>query len=165
MLKVLVLFAIAAGSVGGSRAQEPPVVASLIGDWSGSGTVTGRSAVVTMVWSREPGAAFLHLRLRNAMAASASRPAEVFEARGYYVVRPGAPATGTWVDSRGVIFPLSFSVTADSLTADWGAEGTERGRTVYRVRDGGILEVIDSVRGADGQYKEFGRTVLEKKPR
>ena len=165
MLRVLALLVVVMASAGASRAQEAAVVAALIGEWSGSGAVTGRSAAVTMVWSREPGAAFLHLRFRNTMAASSSRPAEVFEARGYYVVRPGAPSTGTWVDSRGVIFPLTFAATADTLTADWGAGNTERGRTVYRVRDGGILEVIDYVRGADGQYKEFGRTLLEKKPR
>lgn len=165
MLRVLALFMFAIAATGAPRAQEPPVVAALIGEWSGSGTVTGRSATVTMVWSREPGAAFLHLRFRNAMAASTSRPAEVFEARGYYVVRPGAPSTGTWVDSRGVIFPLTFAATADTFTTDWGADNTERGRTTYRVRAGGILEVIDYVRGADGEYKEFGRTVLEQKPR
>ena len=145
--------------------QEPAVVGTLVGEWSGRGTVTGRASSITMTWSREPGAAFLHLRFRNAMAASASRPEEVFEGRGYYLVRARAPAMGTWIDSRGAIFPVTFTATAETLTSDWGGEGTERGRTVYRVRDGGVLEVIDFVRGADGQYKEFGRTVLERRPR
>ena len=145
--------------------QEAGVIAALVGEWSGSGTVTGRASSVTMIWSREPGASFLHLRFRNVMAASSARPAEVFEARGYYGVRPGAPAAGTWIDSRGVIFPVTFTATADTLTSDWGSEGTERGRTTYRVREAGILEVTDFVRSADGQYKEFGRVVLERKPR
>jgi hypothetical protein len=95
------------------------------------------------------------------MAASASRPAEVFEGHGYYRVT-SAPAggSGTWIDSRGLIMPVRVTISDDSFTSDWGGEGTEAGRTVYRLTGAHALEVVDFVRGADGAYKEFGRSQL-----
>ena len=67
------------------------------------------------------------------------RPAEVFEGHGYYRLASASATegTGTWIDSRGVIFPVTVTVTADALTSDWGNPSTERGRTVYRLADTG----------------------------
>jgi ribosomal protein S16 len=147
----------------GPASGEPAIVARLLGTWRGAGIVTGRASEMTMTWERAVGGAFLHLRFRNAMAASATRPAEVFEARGYYrvVAASGTTAgTGTWIDSRGLILPVRVTVESDALTSDWGGSGTETGRTVYRLTSATTLEVVDSVRTATGEYREFGRTTL-----
>jgi hypothetical protein len=69
---------------------------------------------------------------------------------------------GTWIDSRGVVLPVVVTVGGDSLTSDWGDDRTEMGRTVYRLVDAGTLEVVDAVRQPDGQYREFGRSVLKR---
>ncbi len=44
----------------------------------------------------------------------------------------------------------------------WGSAETERGRTVYRLRDDGRLEVVDSVMTGDGGAREFARHVLSR---
>jgi hypothetical protein len=142
----------------------PAVVTGLLGEWRGTGVVTGRASDLTMTWSREVGGAFVHLRFRNAMAAGGGRPAEVFEGRGYYRVTTSAAttSTGTWIDSRGLILPVAVTIAADSFTSDWGAAGTEQGRTVYRLIGAGELEVTDFVRAADGPYRVFGRSHLRR---
>jgi hypothetical protein len=153
------------GVAGSQTPTLPPVVNALIGDWRGTGTVTGRAADITMQWSLDLGGAFVHLRFRNVMAADADRPAQLFEGRGYYRIAGGAAATagtGTWIDSRGVIFPVAVTISADGVQSDWGSETTERGRTVYRVTPQGALEVTDFVRAADGTYREFGRSELRR---
>ncbi len=159
----LVLF----GSIGHAQragGEHPIVLTRLIGDWQGNGTVTGRASAVTMTWSTDLEGTFVHLRFRNAMAPGAGRPAEAFEGRGYYrVTGTGGTGVGTWIDSRGVILPLSVAVTPDSLTTEWGQESTERGRTVYRLSAADTVEILDFVRGPDGQFREFGRTTLTRR--
>lgn len=153
-------------AVSATQTPLPPAMAGLLGDWRGTGVVTGRASEMTMTWSRDVGDAFVHLRFRNAMAQDGGRPAQVFEARGYYRAASAiaVDGKGTWVDSRGVIFPIAFTLTADTLTSDWGDASTERGRTVYRLTPSGTLEVIDFVRLPDGQYREFGRSELRRSP-
>jgi hypothetical protein len=149
------------------REQPPSIVQRLLGDWRGTGTVTGRASEITLQWTLDLGGSFVHLRFRNAMAADATRPAQVFEGRGYYRLPGGAGATsgtGTWIDSRGLILPVSVTISADAFQSDWGAENTERGRTIYRLTGDGALEVTDFVRAADDTYREFGRSVLRRVP-
>jgi hypothetical protein len=163
MTRAICLFALLLRPV----AQAAPVPDALLGEWRGTGTVTGRASAVSMRWTRETGGAFLHLQFRNDMAASATRGAEVFEGRGYYRTTAGPTSgSGVWLDSRGMIFPVSFTLSADTLTSDWGSEATaERGRTTYRLVDRDTLEVVDFVRTAGGEYREFGRTRLTRAAR
>jgi hypothetical protein len=144
------------------QAARPAVVDRLMGEWHGAGTVLGRSASITMVWELAVGDAFVRLRFRNEMAAGAAEAAAVLEAHGYYRFGRGPMNNrGTWIDSRGVVLPVVITIGADALTSDWGDERSEVGRTVYRLIDARTLEVVDSVRQADGQYREFGRSQLK----
>jgi hypothetical protein len=161
----LMAFAPISGGVAAPDAQGqlPVVVQRLLGDWRGTGTVSGRASEISMQWSLDLGESFVHLRFRNMMAADEKRAAQVFEGRGYYRLPGGAAAasgTGTWIDSRGAIFPVTVTFTAEAFQSDWGAETTERGRTIYRPAGDGTLEVTDLVRATDGTYREFGRSVL-----
>jgi hypothetical protein len=116
-----------------------------------------------MVWERALGGAFVRLRFRNEMAAGSGRPAEVFEGHGYYRMAPGGlDGTGAWFDSRGAVFPVRVTLGDDRLTSDWGGAGGEQGRTVYRLAAADTLEVIDAVRGAGGDLREFGRSRLSR---
>ena len=145
-------------------ASEPAVVSKLVGQWHGQGVVTGRASEITMTWERVIGEAFVRLRFRNAMAAVGGRPAEVFEAHGYYRVTAGATeaATGTWLDGRGYILPVQVTLSPDTFTSQWGNATTEQGRTVYRLTGPDTLEVVDLVRTAAGEYREFGRSQLRR---
>ncbi|MEQ1756715.1 MAG: hypothetical protein ABL986_00215 [Vicinamibacterales bacterium] len=148
-------------------ARLPPVLSALLGDWNGRGTVSGRPATVAMTWSLELAGRFVHLRFRNEMAPTATRPIEVLESHGYYrAASPDATGgVGTWIDSRGVILPLSLTLSGNTLTSDWGSESTERGRTTYVLLGPDRLEVTDLVRLPDGQYRPFGQTNLSRTPR
>ena len=54
---------------------------------------------------------------------------------------------------------MTATVSGRALTALWG----DRGRTVYRLLETGELEVVDSVKKADGSWAEFGRSTLKRK--
>jgi hypothetical protein len=153
----------AVGVPAGQAGGRPAVVERLIGPWAGEGVVLGRAASITMTWEPAVGNAFVRLRFRNEMAETANQPAAVLEAHGYYRFGSGPMnGRGTWIDSRGVVLPVVVTVAGDSLTSDWGDDRTEVGRTVYRLVDAGTLEVVDAVRQPDGQYREFGRSVLKR---
>jgi hypothetical protein len=153
---LIVLVVGATGVLSGQRGVSGPVEALLLGDWRGTGVVSGQASSVTMTWTHEPGPRVLHLRFRNDLAGG--RGAQTFEGRGYYRLgpEPGVGA-GIWIDSRGLFLPVATSITADSLTSEWGSETTERGRTVYRFVDADTLEVVDWVRTPNGDLREFGR--------
>jgi hypothetical protein len=50
------------------------------------------------------------------------------------------------------------------LTAHWGNEETETGRSQYRLLDDGTLEAIDSVMNDAGEWQEFGHAILARIP-
>jgi hypothetical protein len=162
-LPLLTLQLEAGGQPPTAQAVGQPLVQRLAGTWRGTGIVTGRASSVSMTWETTLGGAFLQLRFRNEMAASAARPAEVFEGVSFYRLAAGQVGkSGTWMDSRGITFALTVSTTDVALVSDWEAAGVEAGRTRYELTNDGQLTVVDEVRGADGVYREFGRTRLRK---
>jgi hypothetical protein len=84
-----------------------------------------------------------------------------FQAHAYYRAGEDGAITGTWLDSRGVTLPLAGKADEASLHIEWGSETTERGRTAYRL-EGDTLEVVDEVLLKDGEWREFGRSVLRR---
>jgi hypothetical protein len=164
MMPVVALAVLLLGVSQTPPAADPAVVSKLLGQWDGQGVVTGRASEITMTWERAVGDAFVRLRFRNAMAAASGRPAEVFEAHGYYRVAAGTAgaATGTWVDARGYILPVQVTLAPDTFTSVWGNSTTEQGRTEYRLTGPDTLEVIDFVRTPTGEYREFGRSQLRR---
>ena len=63
------------------------------------------------------------------------------------------------VDSQGARHAVTATVAGSSLTALWG----DRGRTDYRLPETDELEVVDSVKKADGSWAQFGRSTLKRK--
>ncbi|HUF47697.1 MAG TPA: hypothetical protein VMM93_07760 [Vicinamibacterales bacterium] len=161
---ITLLAAVLAASTPALQASRPAVVEQLMGEWRGQGTVLGRASSITMVWESAVGDAFVRLRFRNEMAAGATQAAAVLEAHGYYRFSGGPMNNrGSWIDSRGVVLPVVVTVADDALTSDWGDAQTEVGRTVYRLVAADTLEVVDSVRQADGSYRQFGRSLVTRR--
>ena len=140
------LFAAAALAV--AQAPAPPQAAAslawLEGIWRGPGTMFGEASEARLEVRPALSGRFLELSWRVGG----------FEGRAFY--RPaGWPASegggwrATWFDSRGISFPILAVATPRLLTAHWGSEDTERGRTTYRLLPDGRLEVVDHAGGRD----------------
>ena len=145
---------LAAATLAVAQAPAPPqlpappqAAASLTwleGSWRGPGTMFDRASEARLEVRPALGGRFMEL----------SWSTGGFEGRAFY--RPaGWPASegggwrATWFDSRGISFPILAVATPRLLTAHWGSEDTERGRTTYRLLPDGRLEVIDHAGGRD----------------
>ena len=51
-----------------------------------------------------------------------------------------------------------------AIIATWGTLETELGETTYRPNGRDAVEVVDRVRGKNGEWREFGRTTLRRVP-
>jgi len=143
-------------------APQPPAMAPLswlAGQWKGSGASFGSPGTADLAIAPALGGKFYELRYR--VATTGARPFS-FEGRAFY--RPvGEAWQAQWFDSRGTTFAINGKVEGSALTSDW-AGTTEKGQTVYSLREDGRLEVVDSVPGPDGKAKEFARYVYERVP-
>ena len=141
-------------------AAQPPAAAPaatataplawLVGRWRGTGTRVGNPTTATLEVRPALGGRFVELSYVSAG----------FEGRAFYRPVEGVRWRGEWFDIRGVHFGIDAEVAPQSFTANWGSAETERGRTVYRLRDDGRLEVVDSVAGRNGAQREFARHLL-----
>lgn len=157
-MKILRIILVALALAAGAFAAD--VFTRLEGNWRGTGKVNGMESTLTMRWERALGGKFWQLTFRNEMKS----PQGVFPFEGaamYQSDKKGA-ITGSWFDSRGVKFGISSVADADSLTSNWGSAETEQGRTVYKLTGADTMEVVDSVKGKDGTYKEFGRSEFKR---
>src|SRR5262245_41932047 len=139
--------------------QTDPVFKRLAGSWGGEGKALGMPATLRMTWDWVLGEKFLRLSLRNEMK-GANGQVQLFEGHAYSQPAAGK-CEGTWFDSRGTSFRIKCSGEGSSVTAMWGATGQEQGKSVYRILADGKLEVVDSVQQPDGNWREFGRFMLE----
>lgn len=143
---------------------SPPAGTSLdwlLGSWSGRGAIHGRPSEAKLELRPVLGGKFLELSYR---LSAEGPPNFSFEGRAFY--RPVAGDDGgwqaDWFDSRGMAWPIAAKSEGSVLTADWGSAETERGRTVYRLLADNRLEVVDTVRQADGRWREFARHLYQK---
>lgn len=138
------------------QANVDPLLARLVGSWSGSGMVLNQSATITMTWAWELDGQFLKLAFKNDM------PKQSFEGQAYY--RPTADGVyrGMWFDNSGMFRPLQAKRDGDALIAKWGTPQTEEGETTYRLMSDTRMDIIDRVKSKDGTWREFGRSSLTK---
>ncbi len=133
----------------GSRV--PAVFSVLQGTWSGTGTLMGRPASFEMQWKTLDGG-FVELHFTNAFVDASGAVTPVLEARALY--RPsGTTAIGVWIDTRPQRVQLESEISQSAVITNWTA-ATERGRTEYRIEEGGVT-VRDYVE-ADGEMRLFG---------
>lgn len=145
------------GAPATAQPQVPPAAASpvevmawIIGEWRGSGTMFGRPSEATLSVRPVLGDRFIEFSYR----------AGQFEGRAFYAPTPGGGWRAQWFDNRGVTFPIEAREIERALTSEWGSAETERGRTVYRLADDGRLHLTDSVRRPDGSWRDFASHVL-----
>jgi hypothetical protein len=129
---------------------------NLAGGWIGSGSVAKREAHVELTVAPVLGGRFVRLQWVNNGGRDGR---ELFEGLAIYEERPDGSFAATWWDSQGAHHAVTATASNSTLTARWG----DRGQTVYRLLETGELEVVDSVRNADGSWTEFGRTTLKRK--
>ena len=133
----------------------------LYGEWAGTGKTSGLASEITLTWQLTLGGRFTTIQLHNRMSDERGQQF-VFEGIGYYQADDEHHFSGVWVDSRGDIHPLTAALEGQSLLATWGTEETELGRSVYRLRPDGDLEVTDSVMNEEGEWRVFGQHILER---
>ena len=130
--------------------QVPAVFSALNGTWSGAGTLMGRPASFEMQWRTLDGG-FVELHFTNAFVDASGAVTPVLEARALY--RPsGTTAIGVWIDTRPQRIQLESEISQSAVITNWTA-ATERGRTEYRIEEGGVT-VRDYVE-ADGEMRLF----------
>ena len=135
-----------------AAAQDIAPLAWLEGRWQGPGTMFGNPSEAVLDVRPSLGGRFLEFSYR----------AGAFEGRAFYRPDGNGSWRATWFDNRGISFPILAALAERTLASDWGSAETERGRTVYRLRDDGRLEVVDSVMTPGGEPREFARHILSR---
>lgn len=130
---------------------------SLSGRWTGEGKVSGMAASVELEFRSALDGGGRHLTFYNRMQ-GADGKIWPFRAEAFYLCGKDGVCRGHWYDTRGMTLPLQTASHGDRLVVEWGDEATERGRTTYRIGEGGALEITDEVRGKDGAWSVFGNT-------
>jgi hypothetical protein len=149
VLPILALFLMQPGA-------RDPFLTRLAGEWSGEGMVLQARAEVRLTWAWALDGQFMQLAFVNAM------PKRRFEGQAFYRALGAGRYRGWWFDSSGMMRPIEAALAGDALVAAWGTPETEVGETTYRLTGSGSMEIIDRVRGKDGQWREFGRTRLQR---
>ena len=126
----------------------------IAGEWAGEGTVLQTRAEVRLTWAWTLDGQFMQLTFANAMGPRR------FEGHAYYRALGGGRYRGWWFDNSGMMRPIEASLDGDALVAKWGTPETEVGETTYRLAANGSMEIVDRVRGKDGQWRDFGRSQL-----
>lgn len=137
-----------------SAAQPMAGLDWLRGTWSGAGAVHGAPSRATLAVAPVLGDRFV--QLDYAFETSGAR-AFRFEGRALYRPEGEGRWSGQWYDSAGMTRPIRATAEPGMLAAEWGDDASERGRTLYRRIAADRIETIDSVRGADGAWREFAR--------
>lgn len=136
------------------QADGDSLLSQLGGEWIGRGMVMKSDVAVRLTITPALGGRYAELHWMNLGAAAGS---ELFEGRALYAREGAGRYVATWRDSAGgehaIVATELGRVTLEAL---WGAAG----RTRYTLLPGGELEVIDSMRGDDGNWVDFGRSRL-----
>lgn len=139
---------------------EGMVINSLIGSWSGTGTLMGAPAEFHMQWAWVLGEQFIRLTFENRISRSDGEDF-VLSAIGIYQQKDEEKFEGTWFDSRGMVLPLDATIIDSALVTLWGSPETEQGRTVYKVVSIDRIDVEDYVL-KDGEWKQFGKAIYRR---
>ena len=131
----------------------------LEGSWGGEGMFMGNRARLELKYEWVLNGKFLRLSLNNESRTQAGER-QVFEGHAYYEAKSDGSVSGTWFDSRGVSFALKGSFEGDTLTVLWGGSDQEQGKSVYRLVEANRLEVTDSVKQKNGEWRQFASAVV-----
>ena len=148
------------GQADSSRVIQDDISSKLIGSWAGEGKAFGRPSRPEMKWEPTLNGQFIKLSYRTTI--QTPKGDEVFEGHGYYKSLGAGKYQGNWFDSQGSSHPISAVFAENALTANWGTQQTELGKTIYRLSSPDEMELVDSVQKKDGTWQEFGRAKLKR---
>lgn len=137
--------------------QETSFTEGIIGRWEGEGTLFGTEASFSMHWENALDNKFMELDFMNRFT-DKSGTDRIMKAKGYYSLKENK---GYWFDTRGVMQPLTLKVDKESMTVLWGAESTEKGKTIYTLINNMEVGVEDFVY-KDNDYLLFGKAMYKK---
>jgi hypothetical protein len=133
-----------------------PLLDRLAGAWIGEGRMMKDAVVVSLRIEPVLAGRFMALTWNRL---GIDGPRSRFEGRAVYARGAGGRYRANWWDSHGGEQRIVASEQDGStLEALWG----DAGRTRYTLLPDGDLEVIDSTKGKDGGWKEFGRAKLRR---
>lgn len=170
-MKILLLIALLLAFWVGANAQAETVntkspaahdlLVKFIGTWHGEGKIAGADSKIVMKWEPALGGKFFKLIFRNRMAGK-DGAVSIFEGEAFYKVLDDKTYQGTWADSGGELHPINAKLENNAVNSLWGREDAKLGRTVYKLVADKKMEVTDSIRLADGTWREFGKAVYVK---
>jgi len=138
-------------------AAPDPLLARFAGEWSGQGTVLQTRADVRLTWAWALDGQFLELTFVNTMGKRR------FEGHAFYRALGNGRYRGWWFDNSGMMRPIEAVRDGDAIVATWGTPDTEVGETTYRLQPEDGMEIVDRVRGKDGQWRDFGRVLVKRR--
>jgi hypothetical protein len=107
--------------------------APLLGRWEAAGQFAGSPAQAHYEWQRALGGRFIQLQYRVVREGKT-----VFEGHGYY----HADNTGTWLDSEGHQYSITWRATGSAIVSQWG----DGGESTYAATNG-AAQVTDRIKG------------------
>lgn len=144
-----------------SSGAQADVWADLLGHWQGNGQVRGMPAQIDLTFRTTLDGRGRHLAFANTMRTPEGKDWR-FLAEALYQCDAAGACRGHWYDSRGMVLPLVTSAESDRVVVEWGDAASERGRTTYIVLAPESLAIRDEVLGADGVWKVFGETTVQR---
>ena len=85
-----------------------------------------------------------------------------FEGHAYY--QPAAVGRATWFDSSGMVRPIRAVVDGDAMVGHVGHAGDGARRDDVSRGSGRRARGVDRVLGKNGEWREFGRSTLRRRP-
>ncbi len=152
-LVLLLILLLSIKSVHGQNAAYSP----FLGKWTGKGALFSYEARFIMNWKEILHDKFVLLEFENQYDRDGTSYS--MQAVAIYNFNQN-PVSAIWYDSRGKILPIKAEMDKNILTAFWGDENSEKGKTVY-VSKGNTIEVSDFV-WREGSYQLFGSALYTK---
>jgi hypothetical protein len=138
-----------------AAAAAPGLLGRLSGSWVGTGTIQGREVAVQLTLTPVLANRFVELHWSN--LGGKDQPGS-FEGRAVYQSLGEGKYSARWWDSLGTQYEITGTERGNELEALWGTQG----RTRYVLQADGALEVIDSIKGRNGAWRDFGRSQLRR---
>ncbi|MEM9301309.1 MAG: hypothetical protein AAGE01_04320 [Pseudomonadota bacterium] len=119
---------------------------SLLGRWTGQGTLMNQPVEASLHFERTLGDRFV--RLTYVARTPDGQP--MFSGEGLYRCCVAEAFAGRWADSAGHLYIVEGHFDGGTLETVWGNPAIENGRSTYAPTSAGALRVVDRVRRDDG---------------
>lgn len=148
----------AQGARPGAAPVEDAFLDRFVGVWEGEGQIEGQEALEFSSWEWVLGHQFLSVTYM-ATRLSAELESSTYEGYGYFRPAEGGGYRATWLDSLGVMAPMTARRDGEALIVEWEPRPQGPARVVYRFTGPDRLEATYYRRKGE-QLEEIGKTTL-----